>query len=234
MNLEKLKEVPKQQHLILITILTSIPFFILTIMFIINEFRLISSTGYGILDFELAWTPGRAQLILSAWGQVEIQNQIIMHYIDYLYILFYGLFGAELILIASRRIDGKIQKLGLYFTFTPMIAGIFDALENINLLLMLNDITFINSGSPFFASSCAVIKIGFIILSLCFIYIAMLCSILKKPTIKNIKGFLTLGIVPIIICGLFALWNPFLALYFITIYLILLYFIINFNSKDNN
>ena len=234
MNLEKLKEVPKHQHLILITILTSIPFFILTIMFIINEFRLISSTGYGILDFELAWTPGRAQQILIAWGQVEIQNQIIMHYIDYLYILFYGLFGAELILIASRRIEGKIQKLGLYFTFTPIIAGIFDALENINLILMLNDKTFINSGSPFFASSCAVIKIGFIILSLCFFYIAMLCSILKKLTIKNITGFFTLGIVPIIICGLFILWNPFLALYFITIYLILLYFIKNFNSKDNN
>jgi hypothetical protein len=234
MKLEKLKEFPRDNVLLLLTILTFIPFFILTIIFIINEFSLITSTSYGVLDFELAWKPEMINKIFTAWGPVQMENQIIIHYLDYIYPPIYALFGAEYILIISRKLEGKTQKLGLYITFSTIIAGVFDALENINLLLMLNEEAFINSTSPFFASFCAVIKIGFLIISLCYFYIALILLILKKEAVKKEYQYIVLFGGAILICGLLSLWNLFLSLYIGVIYFFMLLVIINFNSKNNN
>jgi len=134
--LEKLKESPKDRILVLITVVISVPFFILTLIFIINEFSLVSMTGYGVLDFELTWTPERMNALLTAWGPIEIENQTILHHIDNFYAPIYGLWGAGCVLIVSRKIEGSIQEIGLFITITPLLAGLFDVLENVNLLLM--------------------------------------------------------------------------------------------------
>ncbi len=234
MKLEKLKESPSQKFLFVITISTFIPFIILTIVFITNEIELISSTGYGLLDFELSWNPDRVQRIFSAWGHVVMQHQIFIHYIDYIYIIFYSLFGAEFVLIISRKLEGRLQKFGLYLIFATIIAGIFDSFENINLLLMLNDISLLTPITPFFASLCAVLKIGFIIISLSFIYITNFLFIFKKISIKKEYQYIALLVGAIIIFGLISLWNLFIAISIGVTFLIMLLFIIHFNSKNPN
>lgn len=181
MFLGKLKEFPKDKTLILITIITFVPFILVTILvFCINEYRLETTTGYGVLNFELAWTPEMINKIFTAWGPDEMKRQALVTYIDYLYIPFYGLFGAECILLASRKkLTGSIQKAGLFITLTPLAAGMFDAVENVNLLLMLSDETYARSFCPFFASLCATFKISFLVAGGSFL-LAALTGILPR------------------------------------------------------
>jgi len=53
----KLKAFQESRNLFHSILITFFPFTFLTIFFIYNEIILIFSIGYGVLDFELAWTP---------------------------------------------------------------------------------------------------------------------------------------------------------------------------------
>ena len=120
--LERLKVSPSNKTLILATIILFVPFILLTLFFCINEYELETSTGYGVLDFELAWTSEGFNEISAAWGPANRQHQIFVHYVDYLYIIFYGLFAAGCILVASRRLKGKLQEVGLFVTLAPLVS----------------------------------------------------------------------------------------------------------------
>ncbi|MHA1294380.1 MAG: hypothetical protein ACTSQJ_17180, partial [Promethearchaeota archaeon] len=221
-----LKSFPKQKTLILITIITSIPFIFLTIIFIINEYRLISLTNYGMLHYELVWTSDMVKIIFTSWGSDEMKTQITMLYIDYLYIPFYSLFGIECILLLLRKYEDEvaIQEFGLYIILAPLFAGIFDVLENINLLLMLKNNIFIFSSSPFLASLCAVIKITFLAICLCFVYILLNFLIMRRNRETYLYYYYFFLIcIPIFIFFLLLLWNFFLSFLIGIIYSIILF-----------
>ena len=62
-----------------------------------------------------------------------------------LFIPAYGFFIFGAILLVSRKLENeKAQDYGIIISLTPLIAGIFDVIENTNLLLMLYDDAFIN------------------------------------------------------------------------------------------
>ncbi|MHA1467332.1 MAG: hypothetical protein ACTSP6_04535, partial [Promethearchaeota archaeon] len=83
-------------------------------------------------------------------------------------------------LLVTRKLEGKSQKMGLYFTIMPFIAGIFDVIENTFLLLMLTNETFVWSLSPFIASLCATIKFSLLFLAIIFFIVALIVVIIKK------------------------------------------------------
>ncbi len=180
-------------------------------MFVANEFALISSTGFGVLQFELAWTPDTINEIFTAWGVKEMETQAFMIYLDFLYIPIYGLFEGEIILLVSRKVKGKLEDIGLMMSITGFIAGIFDAIENINLLLMLGDAQFITAGCPFYASLCAMFKISFLVLALCFVYVIVITLILRGLNLSISSFFLVLFGGAIFIFWLLSLWNLFLS-----------------------
>ncbi|TFG22950.1 MAG: hypothetical protein EU532_13915 [Promethearchaeota archaeon] len=181
MHLEKLLQVPKNKILGLIILIAGISFFLLTfLVFGPIEAELKGSTGYGVMEFEFAWTSENINKIFTAWGQDGINKQIFVTWIDFLYIPSYGFFFSGLILFISRKLEGKSQKIGLYMTLLPFIAGIFDVIENINLLLMLTHEAYVWSSSPFIASLCASIKFGLLLLALIFFVIALLILLIKK------------------------------------------------------
>jgi len=213
MFLEKLKEFPKIKTLIIATALTFIPFILITISFIINELALESTSGYGILDLELAWTPDSINEIFTAWGTDIIKRQIFMHYLDYVYLCIYALFGVQCVLITSRYLNGNLQDLGIKFSIIFVLAGIFDALENINLLLMLTNQAFISPLSPFFASLCAIIKISFLVAGLSFLFIAVNILLFKKLRISDKFRYISLIVGGIIFFWLISLWNIFLSFF---------------------
>jgi hypothetical protein len=70
--------------------------------------------------------------------------------------------------------------IGLYMSLTPVIAGIFDLIENINLLIMINDNPNFASFVPFIASLSATIKFGFLLIGAIFFLIALLLLIIAK------------------------------------------------------
>ncbi len=180
MILEKLKDFPKEQTLKIATLITTIPFVIITLVFVFNEIKLETLTSHGVLDFELAWSTGQILKIFLSWGPFEMETQAFITWVDYIYIPVYGLWGALCILLVSRKLDGKLQDLGIAMMFTPMIAGIFDSIENANLLLMATNPITIFSNSPFLASLFATFKIGFLAAGITFLVLTSLYLIIRR------------------------------------------------------
>ena len=229
MFLEKFKEFPKNKTLIIATILSAIPFLVLTIVFCVNEVRLMASAGYGVLDFELAWAPETINQIFTAWGPIEMQTQVFITYIDYLFIFCYSLFGVECAIILSRKSEGKLRELGLWMILMFILAGVWDALENINLLIMLFNEASFSPLNPFFASLFATFKISFLVAGLCYLFIATVHVVIKKKLFLN----LTLIGGGILLVILLALWNILISLIAVGIYTALLCFIFFKMDEEN-
>jgi hypothetical protein len=233
MVLSKYLETPKEKTLISALIIIFVPFIILTLIFCINELRLISATGFGVLDFELAWTPERINQIFLAWGPAEMQYQTFITYIDYAFIPCYSLFGAGLVLFIARKSEKNLQTLGLVLCVSFILAGIFDAIENLNLLLMLANEASFWPGSPFFASACATCKISFLLIGLCYFYIGLCYLIFKKKEFAPFYRALILIGGGIIFIIFLAVWSLFLSIITAIIYFFMLLGIIYREQKEN-
>ena len=181
MFLKKLIEFPRTLYVLIITI----GGFILFILINQLVFASLSAevSNYNVLDFEFAWTADRIAIIFAAWGTAGMEAQTLGVYWDFLYIIGYVFFIAGCILLVSRILSGKLQRIGLYITLTPLIAGIFDVIENINLLIMLQNPTNFSTFVPFIASISALIKFSFLILGIGFFFMALV--LLLVSLIKN-------------------------------------------------
>ncbi|MFX1411863.1 MAG: hypothetical protein ACFFA6_16070 [Promethearchaeota archaeon] len=182
MLLNKLKSYPKDKFLIIITI--SGIFAVLLIYFLVFIPIERSVDSYGILDFEFAWNSERAEEILFAWGNDGRNKQSLAISWDFLYIIGYVSVAVGLILLVSRRLQGKLQNFGIFMTLSGIISGIFDFVENINLILMLETPTSISSINVFIASFSATFKFGFLIAAIVFFLLALIILIIKKSKKK--------------------------------------------------
>ena len=178
MFLEKLKEFPKNLYVLIITIIGFL-IFILIDTLVLMPINQIVPLPYGILDFEFAWVPEQVLTIFAAWGAFGMAAEALGIYWDFLYIVGYGSFIFGAILLVIRRLEGKFQKIGLWMTLTPILAGIFDIIENINLLVMLDTAPTFSSFVPFIASLTALIKFGVLILGIAFFFVALVIVIIK-------------------------------------------------------
>jgi len=179
MFLEKLLDVPIKKILSAITILGLISFVLLTILAsLLGLFE--GNSEYRIFDYEFAWTAEQVNKIFKSWGSEGKHRIAIGIYFDFIYILAYVSLMFGCLLIVSRKLEGSLQTTGLYMTLMPFIAGIFDVIENINLLLMINDEAYIGMGCPFVASICAMIKFTLIGVCIIFFLISIIIIVIKK------------------------------------------------------
>ena len=70
-------------------------------------------------------------------------------------------------------------------SLTPIVAGIFDLIENINLLIMLNMTPDFASFVPLITSISATIKFGFLIVGAIYFVVALVLFIIKKIKKQN-------------------------------------------------
>ena len=178
MILEKLKKIPSDLILLIAAALGII--ILLTINIVIFEDIAKAFYPYGILDFEFAWTKEQILTIFFVWGPNGITLQATGVYWDFLYIFGYAVPLFALILFFSRKLEDRAVTIGLYMSLTPIAAGIFDVIENINLLIMLNDPSNFASFVPLIASVSAMIKFGFLIVGAIFFLVALALFIIKK------------------------------------------------------
>ncbi len=178
MFLDKFKESPKDKLVILITIF-GLAIVLLTYVLIFIPIEVAVPT-YGILDYEFAWTPERVETIFSVWGVDGITRQTSAIYWDFLYIVGYVSLALGLILLVLRRSEGSIHKIGLYFTITPFLTGIFDVIENINLLIMLANPISLSPFNPILASLFALIKFSVLFAAIAYFVVALLMIIIHK------------------------------------------------------
>ena len=175
MILEKLKIIPKDIYLAIITVAAFVLFMILNI-FVFGPINA-ATPPYSILDLEFAWTVERAREILDAWGSEGNILQTLGVYWDMAYIFGYGFFIFGCILLVSRRLEGALLKIGLFICLTPLIAGVFDFVENLNLLVMLYSPTSFTSITPMITGILATIKFAFLLVGIVFFFIVLVIFI---------------------------------------------------------
>ena len=181
MFLEKLAKLKKYPSDLILLIMAAIGIVILlTINILIFGPLTYSVYGYGILDFEFAWTKEQILTIFAVWGDEVMTLQAAGVYWDFLFIIGYTVPLFALILLVSRKLNDKMLNIGLCMSLTPFIAGIFDIIENINLLIMLNDPLAFASFIPLIASISATIKFSFLIVGAIFFLVALILVVIKK------------------------------------------------------
>jgi hypothetical protein len=177
-KLEKLKKYPSDLILLIVAAIAIV--ILLTINILIFGPLLYSGGMYNILDFEFAWTTEQILTIFSFWGAEEMTSQAVGVYWDFLYIVGYTVPLFALILLVSRKMNEKILNIGLCMSLTPFIAGIFDVIENVNLLIMLNETPTSASFVPLIASLSATIKFGILIVGAIFFLVTLVLLVIKK------------------------------------------------------
>ncbi|MHA1748206.1 MAG: hypothetical protein ACTSYF_06130 [Promethearchaeota archaeon] len=180
MFLDKLKEVPKNLYLIMMFVGGVILFLAInTLVFQAFSTSSLFAT-YGILDFEFAWTVEQIELIFTAWGSTGMTLQEAGVYWDFIYIMGYVSFAFGGILLVTRKVSGNFQKIGLYVSFIVILSGLFDVIENIFLLIMLQNPSTIPTFAPPIAAIMATIKFSCLAIALIYFVIGLIIAIILK------------------------------------------------------
>ena len=120
----------------------------------------------GIVSFEFAATPTKAESIIQSWdGRAQLFAAFGLG-LDYLFMPAYALTISLGVLMALRKHGGVFAKVGGYFGWGALLAGLFDAVENMALWRLLS-----GTATPFcprVAAVTATIKFALIILGLLF------------------------------------------------------------------
>lgn len=103
--------------------------------------RMQDAGGHGIVAFEVAFTSGKAQEILVAWGAKGHDAAVASLWFDFLYLTAYGLF----LWLAIRAVGDGLRVRGrerlatpaAAISLLPLVAAAADAVEDAFLLLQL-------------------------------------------------------------------------------------------------
>ena len=126
----------------------------------------------GIVSFELAGTPSKADAIIQAW---DASAQLFAAFglgLDYLFMIAYGLTISLGVLMAASKQGGSFEKVGNYVGWGVLVASLFDASENFFLWQIL-----IGEGFSFYpriAAVSATLKFILLIIGLGFALIGWL------------------------------------------------------------
>lgn len=140
----------------------------LTIVGWLLDRRMQHAGGPGIIGFEFAQTKARATQILAEWGPRGRQAARLSLIGDYAYMLSYGAFftlaGFATRDLARARDWRRLAVVGTTLAFLAAAAAMFDATENVFLLLVLGG----HGGelAPMIATICSSIKFTLIAIAI--------------------------------------------------------------------
>lgn len=114
---------------------------ILFLLLVVVDRQMQDTGGPGIIPFELAWSSERAAEILADWGEDGQDAARLSLWIDFPYLVAYAAFFSLAVTAlrdaARRRGWRRYARPGAAIAALPVAAAVFDAVENINLLLVL-------------------------------------------------------------------------------------------------
>ena len=96
---------------------------------------------------------------------------------DFIYIIGYVSFTFGGVLLVTRKVSGGFQKIGLYVSFIAILSGIFDVIENIFLLIMLQNPGTIPTFTPPIAAIMATIKFSCLAIALVYFVIGLIIAL---------------------------------------------------------
>ncbi|MFX1515812.1 MAG: hypothetical protein ACFFC6_05840 [Promethearchaeota archaeon] len=181
--IRKLETYPPQYIVILLTGVAAIASIVIFMLMRPVETALKAASPYGVMELEFAWTEEQINQIFESWTIDLITQELSVTYVDYGFLIAYSTFLAGITLLIVRKIlSGQIQLMGLYITIVPFLAALFDAIENVNLILMLSSPTSFPTFSPFLASFFASLKFGLLILVVVFWIISAVWFLYQRST----------------------------------------------------
>lgn len=138
----------------------------------------------GIVSYELAGTPEKAQGILDSWDASAQRYAAFGLGFDYVFMLAYAsLFSVAVGLAgdALRRRGWPLSWLGRPLVYAMWLAALMDAVENLALSVMLlpADATAV-APWPQLAQVCAVIKFGLLFIGLVYAFLGMAVSLVGR------------------------------------------------------
>jgi hypothetical protein len=130
---------------------------------VLNKPLITSAAPAGIVSHQFAWTPEKAQAILSSWDERSNLFAAFGLGLDYLFMPSYALTVALGASLAAGRHSGWLARLGTWAAYGVFIAAFFDALENIGEVQQLLN-GFVTSPMTHFVGMCALIKFTLLLL----------------------------------------------------------------------
>lgn len=155
--------------------------FALLVVLALLDGRMQDAGGYGILDFELAFTAEKAREIMRAWGADGHDAAVASLWLDFLYLTAYGLF----LWLAIRAVGDGLRARGRVRLATPaatiallpLVGAASDVVEDVFLLLVLGE--HLSAAGPPLAGAFAVLK--FLCLAIAIVYLLVGLVALALP-----------------------------------------------------
>lgn len=176
---EYLKSYNQKKYFIILLLMTILIMFITNI---VGQSLTTPSAPFGIISFEFAFSPERAQEIINSWNPDAQLRAAFIQGLDFLFPLVYSVaLGLGCILTAgvlrSRR--KQLRGLGVLFAWGLVLAALCDYIENVALVAML--FGSVQSPFPEIAGVCALIKFTLIIIAVIYILYGLVIRIISKP-----------------------------------------------------
>lgn len=176
---QQLENYPSERLTLFLLSLSGL-FSIITWLFM-REVTKINITKFNILSLEFAWSIEQMNIILNTWGSEIIQTELNGVLIDFGFLIGYSVFLSCITLLVSRKfLQNRLQRLGFDVVFLPLLAALFDAIENANLVLILMSPSNYPIISPFIASFFAILKFALIIITILFNIVILVLYLGKK------------------------------------------------------
>ncbi len=130
----------------------------------------------GVVSFELAGTLSAAQAMVKSWGQLGQVYAGVNIGFDFVYIITYVIaIGLGCVIVAR---GGMLSSVGVALAWAMFAAGLFDCIENYNLLqILLGNGQEINA---MLAQWCAILKFAIVGLGLAYFFIGGAIVLVKK------------------------------------------------------
>lgn len=181
--LENIKPNDQKNCFIALLILTIV---VMAIMNIIGSPLTTASAPYGIVSFELAYTPVRAKEIISSWNTDAQLRAAFIQGLDFLFPLLYSSALGLGCLMTARILHSRgkrLQSIGNPLAWGLLLAAACDYLENIALVAEL--FGRIETPFPQIAALCAAIKFCMLFLAIGYILYGLVIRIFAKEIKQN-------------------------------------------------
>jgi len=147
--------------------------------------RMQDAGGHGIVAFEVAFTTGKAQEIVTAWGAKGHDAAQLSLWLDFLYLTAYGL----LMWLAVRALGDALARRGLdrwarpaaAISLLPLVGSAADAVEDVFLLLVLGGHA--QSLGPPLAGSFATLKFLCLTVTLAYLLAGLVVLALRRGSV---------------------------------------------------
>ena len=180
---EQLQSKIMKKYFIILLIVTIL---IMVIMNIIGSPLTTPSAPYGIVSFEFAFTPARAQEMISSWSTDSQLRAAFIQGLDFLFPLVYSAALGLGCLLAANVLSGRgkpLKGLGVLLAWGLVFAALCDYIENIALVAQL--FGRVQSPYPEIAGVCAVIKFSMILIAIVYILYGLVVRIFLKPSPRS-------------------------------------------------